>query len=236
MSNLTTNDGMITKGNVKPKQWSWFTISGEEVINYLGNNVLGVKTCIGNFVKWQGASPELSYVTMRCVFDLNEISVSAEKKLTTAERMLSEITSIGSLSEKFIKKLEPFRYPITQADWNMVLQDPAKMQKLNDLGLYGDRLQSVKEHSDFTLLKQNGARVAMVFLRPEAIIKDMISNPETNEVDGNFSIVNILGSTSSEFRWEAVVMGGANGGIRNEDSAIINSIFSKAEQVIHTNK
>jgi hypothetical protein len=83
------------------------------------------------------------------------------------------------------------------------LQNPAELQKAYTYGLTEDRLKEVMMFSNLTLVKEQG--MWRVYLKPGAIIRDMLSNPDTGEVDGKPLITGVFGRESETIRFEVEV-------------------------------
>ena len=49
------------------------------------------------------------------------------------------------------------------------------------------------------------ANLFRLYLRPERIIYDMLSDPATDKVDGTMSILAVAGTSSDTIRWEVAV-------------------------------
>jgi hypothetical protein len=96
--------------------------------------------------------------------------------------------------------LKPFMFPDNTAYAQKSQDDIDRMYLI---GIAGDRWEEILRFSKLTYNPQ--ANLFRLYLRPERIIYDMLSDPSKDEVDGNMSILSVAGTTSDTIRWEVAV-------------------------------
>lgn len=205
----------INKGGIKPVPIDSYKISAGDVINYLKTQVLGFDFK-SDIRRWRGVSDSLSYVRMRCIFAKNNILVDAQPK-TFVDKVISD--SNLQFNDSVIRSLTPFMYPTRQ---NMLRTPVETLQKLQLRGVYGNRLEELINYCEFKYNDEIG--VFMIYLRPEAIITDMLKNPVSGEINGNMSIVGVTGEDESDLVWYVEVRKAGDTGLENIS---IDSIFNK---------
>jgi hypothetical protein len=57
-----------------------------------------------------------------------------------------------------------------------------------------------------------------LYLRPERIIRDMLSDVDTGEIDGSFAITGVFGTESETIRWEVEI---TKGGMSNTELGVV---------------
>lgn len=189
-----------TKSGVKPIEVDLYTFSTHDVIDYLENHVLGFK--VGHdFTKWDGVTPDHSYVRMRIVIASKDIMADV-KPTNYVDRVLSENAAGIMFKEDVINALEPFMYPKTIGN---IRNQSETLQHLRDYGVYGERLDELVKNAQLNYSKETG--FWCVYLRPERILADMVKNVATNKIEGNMSIIKVEGgdNTSDIIRWTVLV-------------------------------
>jgi hypothetical protein len=80
---------------------------------------------------------------------------------------------------------------------------PEAIRHLNELGVIGSKIDEIKKYSRLSLAvdRATGKQYFRVYLRPERIIHDMLTNPETGKLDGEVYIRRVTGGSPSEFKW-----------------------------------
>lgn len=186
------------KAGVSPVPTDRYVISSTDVAAYLQTQVLGCS--IGyDFTRWTGVSPDHSYVRMRAVFAPKDI-IATSKTRDYVDKVLEENAAGIQFKSDMIKALEPFMYPSGIINIRNHQEEAAR---LHQYGLFGDRLDEVITYSKFTYTKEHN--YFLIYLRPERIIADMLADPATNKIDGEFSIIGVNGTTSDTIRWDAEV-------------------------------
>ena len=74
---------------------------------------------------------------------------------------------------------------------------------MNKLGLRLDRLAEISKYTELDYCEQQG--LWRLYLAPEKIITDMLSDPTTGKPDGDLAIIAVLGTSSESIRWEVSV-------------------------------
>lgn len=189
---------ITNKAHIAPVPTERYVISTNDVVNYLENEVLGFK--IGyDFTRWTGATPEQSYVRMRTVIRPSDILAPVNND-NYVDRVLNDNAAGLRFKDNVIKLLEPFMFPKTT---NNLQSHPEDMQRLYQLGLFGERLDEVIKNAQLNYSQEHG--YFRLYLRPERIIADMLADPATNQIDGTMQIVAVHGTTPETIRWEVEV-------------------------------
>jgi hypothetical protein len=205
----------FNKAGIDPLPIKTFRIGTGDVTSYLRNQ-LGFEVGV-DYRRWTGVTANHSYVRMRVVILPKDIC-DQPKQHDFVERTLSENSAGMRFKDTVLDVLKPFMYP---ENINDLRNYPAVMQHLYEYGVYGDRLNEIIEFSKLNYSKEAG--FFRVYLRPERIITDMLSDPNNNEINGNMAITRVIGETPETFQWEVQV---------TEDSGIsttgisIDKIFS----------
>lgn len=192
MSNTITN-----KAGIQPIPTDRYAISTSDVVKYLQDQ-LGVPV-IYDFTRWIGAHTDSSYVRMRVCFNPDDIMAKVAST-DYADRVLAENAAGINFKDHIMNTLKPFMYPDTIGD---IRNRPQDLERLFELGLYEERLSEILNFAKLTYCKE--ANLFRLYLRPERIIVDMLSNPKTNKVNGELSILSVHGTTSETIRWEVAV-------------------------------
>lgn len=214
---ISVNGSGITKAGVTPVPVDSYVVSAAEVIRYLENDVLGFKIA-ADIKRWRGVSDAYSYVRMRCVFAKKDLVID-NKASTFVDRVLEQDGCNAQFKDNVIKSLEQFMYPTRQ---NMMRTPMETLHLLQMRGVYGNRLEELINYCELKFNKEKG--VFMIYLRPEAIITDMLKDPATNKIDGNMSIIGVTGEDESDLKWFIEVRKSADMGL---DNISIDNIFAK---------
>ena len=208
----------VNKAGVTPRPVETYDITSSDVTNYLENKILGFK--IGcDFTRWTGVSPESSYVRMRAVITPKDI-VSTVKDKDYVSKILAENNAGLCFKEDVINSLKQFMYPASIIN---LKNQPNELQRMYQCGLYGDRLDELISNASLTYAEP--VDLFKVYLRPERIIADMLADPNTGEIDGDFAIIGVHGTTSETIRWEAIVS--HNNALASSNNLNIDAIFNR---------
>lgn len=205
-----------TKAGITPVPVDSFVISAADVIRYLENEVLGFKIA-ADIKRWRGVSDAYSYVRMRCVFAKKDMVIDT-KASSFVDRVLEQDGHNTQFKDNVIKSLTPFMYPTRQ---NMMRTPVETLHLLQMRGVYGNRLEELINYCELKYNKEKG--VFMIYLRPEAIITDMLKDPATNAIDGNMSIIGVTGEDESDLKWFIEIRKSADTGL---DNISIDNIFA----------
>jgi hypothetical protein len=196
-----------------------YVISGSMIHTYLENQ-LGFK--IGcDFTRWTGVTANHSYVKMRAVMSAKDLCANTQVSSDFAIRTLQE-NAVGMQFKDTVKEtLEKFMYPANMESMQLTQEAAEEMYKY---GLVADRLIEIARYGKLTYVPQAG--MFRVYLRPERIIADMLSDPETGAIDGNMAITGVFGTESDTIRWEVEI---TKGGMANTETGIlsIDKIFNE---------
>lgn len=205
----------ITKSGIESLSIESYKIGTADITNYLRNQ-LGFDIGV-DYRRWTGITPNHSYVRMRVVMLPKDILVQTN---TTdfIGRTLSENHADLHFKDIVCNILKPYMYPPNIGD---IRNHPAVMQHLYEYGVFGERFEEIVEFSKLNFSKEAG--FVRVYLRPERIIADMLSDPTTNEVPGDMAILRVIGDTPETFQWEVQV---TNGSGLSTNGISIDKIFS----------
>lgn len=191
---------MNNKSNISPIGNLFYYISAGDIMKYLEDTILGFRVD-ADFTRWTGIDPAHSYVRMRVIIQAKDIIVTKPDDETDyATRMLHQNQVNYTLDENIVKSLTPFMYP---ENFNYSQISPEAIRHLNELGVIGSKIDEIKKYSRLSLAvdRATGKQYFRVYLRPERIIHDMLTNPETGKLDGEVYIRRVTGESPSEFKW-----------------------------------
>ena len=186
------------KANIMPIPTAGYKITSSDVVSYLESQVLGFKFAC-DFTRWTGIGPEYSYVRMRCVFNPKDLLAQTEPN-NYADKVLFENAAGLKFKDTVISALKPFMYPNNMAN---IVNEPESLVHLRKHGVFDERLRELIHYSKFTY--DEPTKTFLVYLRPERIIAEMLSDPDTNKVPGTLRITAVDGTTSDTIRWMVVV-------------------------------
>lgn len=214
---------MNTKAGIKPIPNIFCVITAGELVEYLENEILGFRVET-DFTRWTGYTPEYSYVRMRVVMQAEDVILAnANNSDDYAMRELNKYDAAIPLDDSILKVIQPFMYP---SDFDPRLMNPDAIRHLNEIGVIGSKMDEIVKFSKLNLVTDphSGKRYYLVYLRPEKIINDMLSNPDTGKPDGEVFLRRVYGERSSEFKWLVEVAVKNNKLISGEVD--INKLFS----------
>ena len=194
---------IINKGNLKPIPTTKYEIMTGDVVKYLQDQ-LGFGVCC-DFTRWTGVTIDHSYVRMRVVFSPNDI-ISRSTSRDYVDRVLEQNAAGMMFKDNVIDTLKPYLYP---TGMEQLRNHPDVIEKLYKLGVYNERFAEIMRFSTMQYCRDRN--VFCIYLRPERIITDMLSDPSTGEVDGKLEIVAVYGTTSDTIKWIVNVTKSTNG-------------------------
>ena len=197
MDTTTTNNQVVNKAGIEPIPSDRYVISTAQVVQYLQDK-LGFGFGF-DFTRWVGAVPDNSYVRMRCVFQSSDI-IMAANDTDYVTRILNKNSAAIVFKDTVMDVLKPYMYP--KIDESLA-QDQEALKRMYQMGLFGERLGEVARYSELDYCEQKG--VWRLYLAPEKIIVDMLSDPKTGKPNGDLSIITVLGTSSESIRWEVSV-------------------------------
>ena len=188
------------KANIERQKLDRYVITSNQVVSYLQNQ-LGFP--IGaDFTRWTGVTSNHSYVRMRVGIANKDIVAQQSEPKNYAERVLQQNAAGTMFKDKVINTLRPFMYP---KDMTRILNDQEKVNNMLQYGVYGERINEIIKFSQLAYVQDQ--QMWRVYLRPEKIIEDMLSDASTGVIDGNFAIVGVFGVESDTIRWEVEITG-----------------------------
>ena len=186
-----------TKAGIDPLPIETYKFGTADVTTYLQNQLgfpIGVDYC-----RWTGITANHSYVRMRVVILPKDIIVPQSND-TFVDRILNENSAGIEFKDTVINTLKPYMYP---SNINALRDRPDVLQHLYEYGVYGNRLDEIIKFSKLDYSREAG--YFRVYLRPERIIADMLTDPDTNKLDANMAITRVFGDTPETFQWEVQV-------------------------------
>lgn len=210
----TTTVTRMTKCGIPPMPIEIYKFGTADITNYLRNQLgfdVGVDYC-----RWTGITANHSYVRMRIVIMPKDIIVPVESN-NFVDRTLNENSAGMRFKDTVLDTLKPYMYP---ANVDQLKAHPDTLRHLYEHGVYGDRLEEIIRYAKLNYSKEAG--FFRLYLRPERIIADMLSDPNNNEIDGNMAITRVIGETPETFQWEIQVT--SNSGLTSDIS--IDKIFA----------
>ena len=200
---------MSNKANISPIGNLFYYISAGDIMKHLEDHVLGFRVD-ADFTRWTGYTPAHSYVRMRVIIQAKDIIVSTpEEEQDYATRLLHMNQVNYTLDKDVVASLKPFMYP---EDLNYNKIAPENARHLTEYGVVGPKIDEIIKFSRPSLVTDTttGKQYYRVYLRPEKIIYDMLSDPTTGKLEGEAYIRRVIGESSAEFKWlvEQVVNSG----------------------------
>ena len=166
---------IVNKSGVQPVPCDRYVITSSMVLKYLQDQ-LGFSVG-SDFTRWVGVTPEQSYVRMRVVINPKDIMADSNSK-DYVDRILESKGAGIQFKDTVINTLKPYTF-------------------------FGDRYEEISRFAKLSYSSQ--ANLFRIYLRPERIIYDMLSDPATDKVDGTMSILAVQGTSSDTIRWEVAV-------------------------------
>lgn len=212
--NKSGNIGGIERENV-----DIYKIYTNQIAEFLRNE-LGFSIIV-DAKKWTGISG--GFFTSMLVSISSKNIVHTEKNPNYVDRVLAENAAGIRLDSEVVDKLKEFMYP---ADMNTVYKKPEIIAKMQDLGVYGKTLQDIIRFSNFTYIKEED--LWSVLIRPERIIKKMLTKTDTNELPGEVRIVGVDELVDSKsLRYTVLTVGDNSEGIPSTDVNIMKALFGQ---------
>jgi hypothetical protein len=208
MSTITTENN---KAKIERQKVDRYVISSNQVTSYLQNQ-LGFP--IGaDYTRWTGVTANHSYVRMRVGIANKDIVAQQATPTNFVGRVLQENVAGVTFKDVVRDVLKPFMYP---ENFGPILSDPIKLNEMGIYGLGGNRLDEVIRFSQLAYVQEQ--KMWRVYLRPEKIIEDMLSDATTGKIDGSFAITGVFGTESDSIRWEVEI---TKGGTSNTELGVI---------------
>ena len=177
----------------------FYEISVGDIQKYLEDSVLGFKIAC-DWERWTGITAFNGYLRMRVVINPKDIEVPDSKNDYVATTM-RKFGAERQLDKNVLDALEPFMYP---PNMNLLYmeQNRAMLKHMNELGIVGTKLDELVRYSKLSLTvdPNTGRPYYRVYLRPERILFDGLTNPTTNKIDGSLFIRRIYGKQQEQFR------------------------------------
>lgn len=191
---------MPNKGNIEPVKMERFYISTSKVTEYLQEQ-LGFPVAV-DYTRWTGVSQNFNYVRMRVGIRYSDIVAEQTTSTDYATRQINANSQMLPMKGNVVNALKQYMY----LDMDRITQELSNedvKKKFYLYGLHSDRLLELIKFSKLTYIPS--LKMWRVYLRPEEIIRDMLSDPTTGAVDGQLDITGVFGTDSDTIRWEVEI-------------------------------
>lgn len=199
------------KANIERQKIDRYIISSNQITAYLQNQ-LGFPIC-ADFTRWTGVTANHSYIRMRVGIANKDIAAAQTAPHGFVERVLRENAAGITFKSNVIDTLKPYMYP---EDLRPIVNNPEKLQEMTKYGVHQEHLEEIARLSQLAYVPNS--KMWRLYLRPERIIRDMLSDVDTGEVDGTLKITGVFGSDSDTIRWEVEIV---KGGMSNTELGVI---------------
>lgn len=190
---------MANKGNVKMNEVLSGKITTSMVTEYLANE-LGTNI-FAEYLKLTGMNG--NYVIMSVVLPESGIVAKGEKPSTYFEKFLDANNKSIKFEKNVIDVLEKYSY---HPNTVKMITNPENYQKelqlYASIGLTQNALSKIL--ANIKLAKVADKPYYTIYLRPEAIIEDMLKDPSTDEIEGNVVIDSVKGEDQNSIRWSVI--------------------------------
>ena len=199
MSSTNVNN-YPNKGNLQWRTITATTISANDVVNYIQNEVFGFPIK-ASLVTWHGPNKGCYVVTIVAIA-ANDLVVS-NKPTNFVSKVLDGYNANTIFKKDVLDLIEPFKFPELDA-LDLAMRDPQRAAKLTNLGIAGSNYQELRNFRDFRYSPATGYYI--IYLDTEKIIKQMTEDPTSNKIDGTFAITKVFGEKNEQIRWEISVV------------------------------
>ena len=189
---------MSNKANIERQKVDRYIISSNQVTSYLQRQ-LGFPI-IADYTRWTGVTANHSYVRMRVGMANKDIVAAQAQPTSYVERVLQENVADTEFKSNVKNVLTPFMYPESLA---AILQDADKVNDMYKYGIHYDHLEEIAKYTRLAYVQDQ--KMWRVYLRPEKIITDMLSEEDTGKVNGTLAITGVFGTDSNTIRWEVEI-------------------------------
>lgn len=199
---------ITNKAGIKRQAVDRYIISSAMVQRYLQNQ-LGFQVA-SEFTRWTGVTANHSYVRMRVVINPKDIIAAQPQATGFAERVLQENAAGMMFQDNVMAILRRFMY---KENMNPNTFTQEELEKMYNYGIVGNNFVEILTKSK--LIYEPALKLFHVYLRPEAIIRDMLTDPKSGCVmiedeDGTvcnakLDITGVFGTDSETIRWEVEV-------------------------------
>lgn len=199
---MSTGNNIINKGGVKPIPVDLYKISAGDVKKYLEEQIF-MHTIGIEFERFVGSNGACSYVKMTCLFRKTDVTDTSDKNKDVLAKMMEQTGSNMNFTDIFKQGVEKFKYPI---ELQNLFSDPnmqAEAREATKAGICGPNFESLIAGNTLRYDAERG--ILSINLRPDRVIYDMLSNPNTNEIEGKYQIDSITGNDSDTIVWNVVV-------------------------------
>lgn len=187
------------KAGWQPLPNKFYEISVTDIQKYLQDEVLGFKVAT-SWARWTGITAYNGYLRMRVVISPKDIEVMGGRT-DYVGKFLQEYSAERNLNKNVMDALKPFMYPPNMRQIYMS-QNYDKLKHLNELGVVGEKLDELVKWSQINYVRDQstGKDYYRIYLAPEKIVFDGLTNAETGKIDGTLYIRRIYGTKTEQFR------------------------------------
>lgn len=187
------------KANWQPLPNKFYEISVGDIQKYLEDEILGFKIAC-SWERWTGITAYAGYLRMRVVINPADIEVPSTSH-DFVDNFLAQNSAERQLNKSVMDALKPFMYPNNMNQVYMP-QNAEKLRHLNELGVVGGKLDELVKWSriNYTRDPNSGRPYYRVYLRPERLVFDGLTNSDTGKIDGTLYIRRIYGTKQEQFR------------------------------------
>ena len=187
------------KAGWQPLPNKFYEISVTDIQKYLQDEVLGFKVAT-SWKRWTGITAYNGYLRMRVVISPKDIEVMGGRT-DYVGKFLQEYSAERNLNKNVMDALKPFMYPPNMRQIYMS-QNYDKLKHLNELGVVGEKLDELVKWSQINYVRDQstGKDYYRIYLAPEKIVFDGLTNAETGKIDGTLYIRRIYGTKTEQFR------------------------------------
>lgn len=197
MSTAVTN-----KGNIKPIPVDLYKISAGDVKKFLEGEIFGHE--IGcEFERFVGSNGAFSYVKMTCLFRKTDVTDETKENKDVLAKMMEQTGSGMVFTDVFKQAVDKFKYPPELAGLFTNPHMQVEAREATRAGICGPNFENLIAGNTLRFDKERG--ILSINLRPDLVIKDILSDPSTNKVEGKFKIESISGNDSDSIIWNVIV-------------------------------
>lgn len=199
MSSTNVNN-YPSKGNIQWRTITEATISANDVVNYIQNDVFGFPIK-ASLITWHGPNKGC-YVVSKIAIAANDLAVT-NRPTNFVTKVLDGYNANTLFKKDVLDLIEPFQFPTLEA-LDLAMRDPVRAANLAKLGIAGSNYQELRNFRDFRYSPSTGYYI--IYLDTEKIIKQYVEDPTVNKITGKFAITRVYGEKDEQIRWDVRVV------------------------------
>ena len=192
---------MANRANIERIKKDIYPITCADIRRYLEDDVLGFKLHGLDVRKWNSPNGVGSYAVIRISIHSKNILLNQNPK-SAVDKLLAQESMFREYDKDVLNLLKPFMFPknIAQAK-----QSYEVLAQLWERGIDMRALDAIIKFTEINPVE--GYPYHIGFLRPEKIIEQMLEDPATGKIDGDFCIPysNVFGHDENDFMWFPVI-------------------------------